>query len=254
MPWSVEDRSVAPASSLPDDVFSQLNDGNLKVVQSLDVNPETLAKFALECLWAVVDGKLHANQLPLAIEATSVKHEVASAILAHVFWLVWSDIEGSKADSFCEEINAEEKPLDSEAASRVIEALAECRRNGILKEQDSLEVLELNLLVQSGQTAPQTNRNSFGRKIGIARNSKFLKIPTFTIFREELEGYAKLITLLNNPAIAQVNDAKRICTEVDQLAGYYQLNPSKVASCILVAMEQDLSSAQVRFQQRDWKL
>lgn len=245
MPWSA-DRAQAPLLSLlEDDVLRQLNGGKHEIVQSLSIGPDALAQFSLQCLWAVAEGKLQADKLPMAVKATGIEAPL-SGILAHVFWLVWSDIEGPNIDSFCEEITAPEAALDSEEAGRVIEALAECRRQNVITEQDVLEVLELSLLVQSGSCAPHSHRNSFARKIGLARNSRFLKIPTFNVFREELEGYSKLITLLNNPAVSQIENALRIRTEMDQLAGYYRLSPSKVASCILVAMEKDISTAPVR--------
>lgn len=245
MPWSADRVEALRLTLLNDDVLGQLNSGNHDVVLKLHVGPDTLAKFALECLWAVIKGKLDAEQLPLAVKAAAVDGPV-SAILAHVFWMVWSDIEGPFKDSFCEEMTAQEAPLESEDAGRVVDALAECRRQNVIAEQDILEILDLSLLVQSGNSAPQATGGSFARKITIARNSKFLKIPTFNVFREELEGYAKLITLLNNPAIAEGQQSMRFCSEIDQLAGYYQLSPGKVASCILVAIQKDLSKAPVR--------
>lgn len=248
MPWTA-DRVEAPRLTLlSSEVLGQLNSGKHDVVKSLSVREDTLARFTLECLWAVVEGKLQAEQLPLAVKATAVEGAV-SAILAHVFWIVWSDIEGPSRDGFCEELNVPEAPLESEEAGRVVDALAECRRQNAITEQDILEILDLSLLVQSGNSAPQATGSSFSRKITIARNSKFLKIPTFNVFREELEGYAKLITLLNNPAMSERQHIMRVCSEIDQLAGYYQLSPGKVASCIIVAMEKDLANAAVRHSQ-----
>lgn len=246
MPWSA-DRTEAPQLSLlAGDVLEQLNSGNHEIVEKLPNIRDRLAQFSLECVWAVAEGKLQSEQLPMTIKAAGTEGSVSS-ILTHAFWLVWTDIEGPHVDNFCDDYNAPETVLGtSEQGSRVAAALDACIKQDAIMSEDALEVLELNLLVQSGAIHAFSEGNSFGKKILIARNSKFLKIPTFNVFREELEGYAKLITLLNNPALALIESKSRICTEMDQLAGYYQLSPSKVASCILVAMEKDLSAATVR--------
>lgn len=248
MPWSAsDDQAEAPAYSLlSDDVLSSLAQSSWSGKPDA-VNDENFGLYVLECLWAVVEEKLEPDGFPAAVKAPGVPGPHSKTI-SHSLWLVWADIEGPNADAFTEDVGsgACDSPLGSPQASRLVSVLQECRRQELVDDVDVFEILDFRLLVQSGLSGPTTMATSFPKKVIVARNAKTVKISMFNVYREDLEGFAKLVTLLNNPALSERHQVTKICCEIDQLTGYYRLNPLKVCTCLLTAMERSPSLATVR--------
>jgi hypothetical protein len=214
------------------------------------ITESNFSGFVLDCLWAVIEGDMEAEMFPRAIQAAGPQ-EGRSSKLAFLFLVVWADVEGPNRDGFSMEIRDPElaAPLGDPAAVKVVEAITACKKAHLVTTLDLLEVLDVRLLQQLGLTVSALAKDkakSFGNKLYATRVQRSIKLSLFNTFREETEGYAKLITLLNNAALSSLSSAEGVDNEVDQLIGFYKLAPLKVAFCILCGLEQNPASAPVR--------
>jgi THO complex subunit 2 N-terminus len=263
MPWNLSD----PRNAVRAPVRTVLTDATLQGIVTGKIVPSdaaatvpgiTRAKFAgyaLDCLWAVMEGDMEAEVFPRAIRASGPQ-DARSNTLAYVFLVAWADVEGPNRDAFSLELRDPEldTPLRDPQALKVAEAVAACRKEELVTTLDLYEVLDVRLLQQLGltgplQQAPGKQRN-FTNRLAQTRVQNALKISIYNTFREETEGFAKLVTLLNNSALAALADAAPVSREVDQLIGYYKLAPLKVAFCVLCALESNPASAPVRARPR----
>jgi hypothetical protein len=248
MPWTNSDDQAEPPvrKLLTERKLSALAQGANGIAEGdPPITAENFPAYVLECVWAVIEEKLEPDNFPVAVNAPGLPGS-HSALLSHVFWLVWADIEGPKADAFTEDLAGSDLALGNPQAGRVVAALQEARRKELVQDIDLFEVLDLRLLVQSGLSAPSKHPTSFAKKMTLTYNNRSMKISLYNTFREDLEGFAKLVTLLNNPFLTHSDHLPQLCTEIDQLTGYYRLSPAKVCTCVLVAMERSPEVAAVR--------
>jgi hypothetical protein len=257
MPWNLSDPQnalYAPKRTLLTEEILQGTVANTVVPSEgaatiPGITHENFAAFALECAWAVIENDMEAEMLPRVIKAAGPQDD-RSIQLAYVFLVVWTDIEGPKRDGFSMDIRDAElsTPLGDPAALKVVEAITACRKEQLVSNVDLLEVLDLRLLQQLGLTVSATSKEKakgFGHRLYSTRVQKSIKLNVYNAFREETEGYAKLITLLHNEALCTAKDPEGVIMEVDQLTGYYKLFPLKVTYCILSALEHCPASAPV---------
>lgn len=259
MPWAVgAERSVAPPRTvLTEQVLEGLNSGKIAPTEGAATVPgitkDNFPAYLLDCLWAVVNEELEADRLPQAIRAAGPQ-EAVSSTLVYAFLVVWADIEGPHRDSFSIDIRSAEfeHRYEDEEQIKLMGAVKACRQDDLVTAADLLEVLDAKMLQHPslGLTlSPATGKGkSLATHMVSARTLQSQKIIIYPAFREDTEGYAKLLTLLNNGAISQLDNAEALNKEVDQLTGFYRLAPVKVAYCTLCAIEQQPAAAQVRAQ------
>ena len=63
------------------------------------------------------------------------------------------------------------------------------------------------------------------------------KQQKYNLFREETEGYAKLITELNQPDMASRTSPKEVLQVIKSIIGYFNLDPNRVLDIILESFE-----------------
>ena len=63
------------------------------------------------------------------------------------------------------------------------------------------------------------------------------KQQKYNLFREETEGYAKLITELNQPDMAKRTSPKEVLRVIKSIIGYFNLDPNRVLDIILESFE-----------------
>jgi hypothetical protein len=257
MPWNLSDPHnavYAPKRTLlTEDMLQGIVANTIVPCEGAATIPgithDNFAAFVLDCVWAVIENDMDAEVLPRAIKAAGPQED-RSMQLAYVFLVVWADVEGPNRDGFSMDIRDSElnTPLGDPAALKVVESITACKKEQLVSTVDLFEVLDLRLLQQLGLTVSATSKEksrSFGHRLYSTRVQKSIKLNFYNTFREETEGYAKLITLLNNEALSAVKDPTGVVVEVDQLTGYYKLSPLKVTYCILSALENCPGSASV---------
>ena len=63
------------------------------------------------------------------------------------------------------------------------------------------------------------------------------KQQKYNLFREETEGYAKLITELNQPDMASRTSPAEVLQVIKSIIGYFNLDPNRVLDIILESFE-----------------
>jgi THO complex subunit 2 N-terminus len=262
MPWRDVDGQpqyyTLPRKLLSNEVIEDLRSNRIVVTEGAPtipgIGPEVLCSYALECLWAVLEGAadeaggLPAEKYPKAIRAAGFD-AAASPTLCSAFWAVWADIEGPKRDAFSVRHDADVLTvgLDELEAGKVVDVIQACRSDNLVSVDDLLEVLDVRLIYQVGLSQSQANpKVTFGNKLHNVHIQRAVKISQFNAFREEPEGFAKLLTLLHNSALAKLPDIESIDKEIMQLVGYFALSPLKVVYCILSAIESNPGNSKAR--------
>jgi THO complex subunit 2 N-terminus len=227
-------------------------------IVGVDASKDACA-FALECLWAVLagaseeegDGALPVARFPTAMRAAGISAS-ASKDICSALWVVWADIEGIHRDAFCVDHKSEsltaaiDGPGEKEAA-KMLEVLKACYDDELVTAVDIFATLDLRMIHGATWLHVGTSKAAFRDKVFHVNIQKAVKITQFNAFREEPEGFAKLLTLLHNPALAKMTDVSKVDTEVMQLVGYFALSPLKVVYCILGAMEANRANCEARF-------
>jgi THO complex subunit 2 len=101
-----------------------------------------------------------------------------------------------------------------------------------------LERLDRHFLAQAKVIA--INADVFGRKEAVIRTKRGLTQNKFNLFREESEGYSKLLTELNTPFDA--SSVQGVIGNVRALIGHFDLDPNRVFDLVLDAFEQQIDN------------
>lgn len=256
MPWdpAVQNTRVpAKRSVLTDDVLTGLVSGT---VVSSDVaatipgiDASNVYQYALECVWAVLSEELDAAKFVVAMRAIG-EVDGLGEVLENVFWCVWSDLEGPDRTAYAEETRKDDKvaitPEDA-AIQLLIDLLARCRQDKLVDDEGLVISLDQRLLTQTGVALEGKGKTQgFAQRCGLVRSQRRIKVVRFLLLREDTEGYAKLLTLLNNRALVMGRPAGELADGVHQLVAYFSLHAAKVAACALRAVELNPASAEVR--------
>ena len=254
MPWDLTDATKgtqAPARTvLTEKIVDGINQGTIVPSDAAPtvsgVHGGNFAAYVLDCIWAVCTKQLEVEPFLRAVRAAGPQPGRAST-LAYAFLVVWADIEGPKVDSFG--MDLKDGMLSEKVGGPgklVVDLVSAAHRDGLVSSVDLLEVLDVRLLNLAQIGLADKTGKAFTQRLTQTRVQRAVKINVFLTFREEAEGFGKLVTLLNNSALATLQSAAAVDKEVDQLIGYYSLAPIKVAYCILCALESQPNAAHVR--------
>ncbi|KAK7065579.1 THO complex subunit 2, partial [Halocaridina rubra] len=175
---------------------------------------EDLSRALYEVLSAVLKGSLKKESAkPLLAEVITLHPDMAS-ILVEVTMLI--DLETSAGDR----VGKNREPLF--ALMKSLDA------DKLLKERLEIDTLGDNAIVK--------NKRLFHTKQIKVKTKLFYKQQKFNLLREETEGYAKLVTELNQDINDRVTP-KSIIQVIRSLIGGFNLDPNRVLDLILESLE-----------------
>jgi len=112
---------------------------------------------------------------------------------------------------------------------------------GIVKESEkylSESVLKERMDIDTlGEAGVVKNSKKFFTSVIKTKTKLFYKQQKYNLFREETEGYAKLITELNQPDMAKRTSPKEVLRVIKSIIGYFNLDPNRVLDIILESFE-----------------
>ena len=250
MPWDITtaNLSVAPLRVvLTNDTVEGLRTDKIVASDVARTIPgvckNNLVQYILDCVWAALEEDIPPKKVPVAVKAAVDVHELdVSSALANVFWLVWLDLSG----------DSEPTPMFHDASphiSRLVDVIKACQAEQLVRTQGLMSHLDIPLLGLLGFIPPAKgpDPNITFKKTCLSTTNRILyKMDRYNLFREESEGYSKLLTLLNNRAVSRQKDESKLRMEVTKLIGSFDLCPAKVLDCILGAVEFNPARNQVR--------
>lgn len=264
MPWDPKVQNVrvpTKRSILKDEVLKGLRIGTIvlsDVAATIPgVDEANVYQYALECVWAVLEENLAASKFVVAMKAIGEVTGIPE-VLANVFWCVWADLEGPAKCFYTEESQKQEVEAKSVAhlaqdpsIALLVDLLRTCRQEGIASDAALIVSLDHRLLllanvVLEGKKGAKGGPNNFTARQSTTRYARRVKVNRYSMFREETEGYAKLLTLLNNRDLVLSRPPEELAAGVHELIGYFSLHVAKVAICALHAIEANPLSADVR--------
>ncbi|RMZ55769.1 hypothetical protein APUTEX25_005810, partial [Auxenochlorella protothecoides] len=169
------------------------------------VTQELACGFLMDLLEQVVLGQLEPGKLDTALAAAGLtKHKAASLplMIADAVWMAWAELE------------LEEDP---EKRSRLRDAVQQLLRNELVTRKCLMMTGEGEFLEEVGLVV---SRDAWRRK-EIRTNTKHVyQQRKYNLLREESEGWAKLVTLLNQSGAGKVTEANAgaVAPETKQLA------------------------------------
>jgi len=234
--------AVAGASSLRRPGALRSSDSpRLRSLSGLVVPADKAGAFLLELGSAVTAGSLAAEKLPLAVQAAGLEQGVACAALTDVLWCVGS-VARAAAKAWPRALQPALTPpgrllsVRLEAAGEPRQRLLELARlclegghvsRGALLENCEGEFLEELQLIRSA-AAFKTKEVRVNTKV-VYNQQKF------NLLREESEGYAKVLTVLNNGGEAALSAATLpdVVRALQALIGFFDLDPNRVFDLVL---------------------
>eukprot|EP00890_Picochlorum_soloecismus_P005818 jgi/Picsp_1/6237/NSC_03591-R1_tho complex subunit 2 len=216
-------------------IYSELNDGK-KLGELLDielVNDSAHRRvLLLNLLDGVIRGHLEVSSLLKVLPDLAFKPEdaVCARELCDVVWITWlmqdichpGDTEGageSAVDASEVLVNVTNKLMESQYIDR--------RTIMEVSEGEFLESMGLISSYKDGWRKREIRANT--RNVYAQRK--------FNLLREEMEGYSKVLTLLNQAGAAKLCDAtlNNKLAEINSIIGYFDLDPNRVCSLMLDA-------------------
>nr|CAD7573602.1 unnamed protein product [Timema californicum] len=215
---TVEDGEIEVRISVGINVCKQAvkeNESTSPLLTKTGENRE-LARAIYELIWHGVKGPLRREATATTIgELVSLHTDMPSIILD-----VISVID---AETSCSEGNSEERTR----FCFIVKETEKFLSDKLLKER-----LEIDTLQDVGTLK---NKNFYTKFIKV-KTKLYYKQRKFNLFREESEGYAKLIAELNQEISGNVT-AKNILEIIKSLIGCFNLDPNRVLDVILESFE-----------------
>jgi THO complex subunit 2 len=182
-------------------------------------------KIIFELIDAIMAGRLAIDKVIqfLKSEEPAIFKDLTSVVV-DVIWLI--------------AIKTERKVKDDKIKQNLYEFVQQAMKQGFLPRKMLLERLDRQFLAQAKVIA--INADVFGRKEAVIRTKRGLTQNKFNLFREESEGYSKLLTELNTPFDAQT--VHGVMSNVRALIGHFDLDPNRVFDIVLDAFEQHVDN------------
>jgi len=179
------------------------------------VRPADITKSVYDLLWSGVKGVIKKDAVVLTIAELTTLHKDMVSIVLDVMNVM--DAETSAMDS-----------SDKRAAlGYIVKSAERIFTDKLLKERLEIDTLqEFKIL---------SNRNFYTKFIKV-KTKLYYKQRKFNLFREESEGYAKLVTELNQEITGSVTPAN-ILEVIKSLIGCFNLDPNRVLDVILDSFE-----------------
>ncbi|XP_066999560.2 THO complex subunit 2 isoform X2 [Anabrus simplex] len=188
---------------------------NISPILSKDGN-DGLTRLVYELIWHGIRGPLRREMTVSTLGEIVGFHKDMPSLILDVVSMI-------DAETSCTENNTEER-------QRFCFIVKECEK--FLSEKLLKERLEIDTLQDVGTLK---NRNFYTKFIKV-KTKLYYKQRKFNLFREESEGYAKLITELNQEVSGNVN-ARNILEVIKSLIGCFNLDPNRVLDIILESFE-----------------
>ncbi|KAK9815918.1 hypothetical protein WJX72_011962 [[Myrmecia] bisecta] len=208
-------------------VVQGLNEG--KIVASevgatvTGVNADNIKQYLYELAWAAASGELAANKFSEGVKAAGSAGNGSLAVsLADLLWFLWLELD---------------KPEGKDARGRLVALVKELLNDQLVDRRTLLEYGDNDFLEETGIVPTAAG----WRKKEIRINTKMVYFQAkYNLLREESEGFAKLVTLLNQfgksaltPAVAS-----QLEHDVKSLVGFFDLDPNRVVDLVLEAYAQ----------------
>ncbi|XP_046395429.1 THO complex subunit 2 isoform X2 [Ischnura elegans] len=192
------------------------NDENPSLLFSKSTKNQGLTRFIYELIWHGINGPLRKEAAASTIgELVSLHKEMPSIIL---------DVVGViDAETAIAENNTEER----QRFCFIVRESEKYLSDKLLKERLDIDTLQ--------DVGTLKNRNFYTKFIKV-KTKLYYKQRKFNLFREESEGYAKLITELNQEICGSITP-KYILEVIKSLIGCFNLDPNRVLDIILESFE-----------------
>ncbi|OWF53939.1 THO complex subunit 2-like isoform X2 [Mizuhopecten yessoensis] len=178
--------------------------------------PKSLSRTLYDLCWQVIKGQLKPEQALSALGEASDAHKGIPSVLADVYGTI--DIESSITE-------------DKAQRERFISLVSACDifvPAAVLKERLDQELLESCGLIPS--------KLQFQQKYVKTKTKLYYKQQKFNLLREESEGYAKLVTELNQE-ITDKTTYTQVLENLKSLIGCFDLDPNRVLDILLESFE-----------------
>ncbi|KAG8229793.1 hypothetical protein J437_LFUL005874 [Ladona fulva] len=191
------------------------NDEGSSQLFSKNVKNQNLTRFIYELIWHGIKGPLRKEAVASTVGDLVNLHKEMPSIILDVIGVIDAETAIAENDDerqkFCSVVREAEKHLSDK----------------LLKER-----LEIDTLQEIGTLK---NRNFYTKFIKV-KTKLYYKQRKFNLFREESEGYAKLITELNQEIGGNITP-KYILEVIKSLIGCFNLDPNRVLDVILESFE-----------------
>jgi THO complex subunit 2 len=124
---------------------------------------------------------------------------------------------------------------DSKRGPRLLELLSKCAQQQVVETKLLMERVQPGTLHASGLI--ELKPKDFDKQKNRIRTAMYYKQQKYNLFREESEGYAKLLTELNFNRTSDSTSSKTVIRNVQALVGHFALDPNRVLSEIIGAFE-----------------
>ncbi|XP_063232661.1 THO complex subunit 2 isoform X1 [Bacillus rossius redtenbacheri] len=182
-----------------------------------------LSRVIYELIWHGIKGPLRRDVTIAALGDLAVLHSEMPSLILDIFSVI--DAETSSSEGH------------SDDRSRFCFIAKECEK--FLSEKLLKERLEIDTLQDCGTL----KNKGFYTKFIKVKTKLYYKQRKFNLFREESEGYAKLITELNQEISDNVT-VQNILEIIKSLIGCFNLDPNRVLDIILESFEYRLDQHQ----------
>eukprot|EP00798_Chlamydomonas_sp_ICE-L_P015992 gene15992-22126_t len=165
-----------------------------------------------------IEGKQDLDAFYTDLQSAGPNDEV-SAELIDVFWVLWLKLDGSSQKM------------------KLVELMKDCIRDKKIDKKAAMETLEHDCMQAVG-IIPDVD---MWKKKEIRFSTKINYTQTkYNLLREDSEGYAKLVTALNQFGTACLVDdmVPMLAKEIQALIGYFDLDPNRCLDLVLEAAEQ----------------
>lgn len=205
----------------------------------LSATAETASTFFLSLCRAVTEGRLAPEKVPLAIQAVGLDAALASVQLTDVLWCG----PRSCTQDACRALTLCRSPrrllsvrLEGEASAepraRLLSLARVCLEGGYVSRAALLENCEGEFLEELGLIK---SASDFKKKEVRVNTKVVYNQQKFNLLREQSEGYAKVLTVLNNSGAAALSAATlpAVVKALQALIGYFDLDPNRVFDLVL---------------------
>uniref|UniRef100_A0A0K2TBN1 THO complex subunit 2 n=1 Tax=Lepeophtheirus salmonis TaxID=72036 RepID=A0A0K2TBN1_LEPSM len=186
-------------------------DGGEKEIYSLK-NVENLKRLIYELIWKYLKGTLKRDQVLNAFSEMIGYHKEVASLICDILGVV--DLETNQRE-------------ERDRYDGLLHDAERYLSEGILKERLEIETL--------GESGILKNSKKFFSTVIKLKTKLFYKQQKFNLFREECEGYSKLITELNQD-LSSTSPAQ-VLEVVKSIIGYFNLDPNRVLDIIIESFE-----------------
>jgi len=199
------------------------------------VDKDNLQQYLNELFQAVLKGELAPEKLAVGIKCAGTVADGCSKALLDVLWLAWMEAtpgappNAAAADAWIATAVSEDGPV-----LRIVNLAKDLLKQQMVTKLELLESGDGDFLAATGLVV---NAAAWHRK-NIRVNTKAVyQQHKFNLLREEGEGFAKLITVLNRVGAASLTDKSLpgLVLEIRGLIGYFDLDPNRAVSLVLLA-------------------